>query len=328
VTPWVIAFTTVTVAFVLVCGANDGATLLALAMRFPRAPGWAGVLVVLAALVAVPLLLGYGVATAFTGRLAVLDGPRGAAAFLGGVVMALIVVTLLARRGLPTSLTLAVIGGISGAALGAGLAVSWPGLLRVLAVGVLTPAVGLLLGYLLGAGSRRVPGWSRMPRLLYGVHLLAHLAQCTAYAVNDGQKMFAVVSVAVGVARSGSPSGVGPVQVPVGLLFVVAALFGLGTLSSLRRVGERLGRGLVLARPLHIASAETAAAAAVLGSSAFGSPVSMTQSLSAGVVGVAASEGARRVRWQGVLNLGGAWLVTLPSSAGLGFLAGLAARAW
>ncbi|MEU7003402.1 inorganic phosphate transporter [Nonomuraea sp. NPDC046570] len=319
---WTIAFVSVAVLFVLVCGANDGAALLALALRFPRGGTVSGLLSMLLpplALVTVPLLLGYGVAEAFTTRLAVLTGPRGQAAFLAGVVVALIVVGVLSARGLPTSLTLAVIGGISGAGLGAGLAVPWWALGSVLATGLAAPAVGLALGYLLGAGSRRVPGTGRMPALVYGTHLLAYTAQCVAYAVNDGQKMFAVVSMATGVA--------GPPGIPGGWLAAVAALFALGALTSLTGVGERLGRGLVLARPLHIASAETAAAAAVLGSSVLGSPVSMTQSLSAGVVGAAASEGARRVRWQGVLNLGAAWLVTLPSAALLGFAAGLAVRA-
>ncbi|TQS26804.1 inorganic phosphate transporter [Microbispora sp. KK1-11] len=90
----------------------------------------------------------------------------------------------------------------------------------------------------------------------------------------------------------------GPVDVPPVWMAVLAALFLAGALAALSRVGARLGRGLVITRPLHVVSAETAATGAVLGSSALGSPVSMTQSITAGVVGVAASEGARRVRWQ------------------------------
>lgn len=305
----------ITLAFVLVCGANDGAALLGLALRFPSTSrlGWCAPLIPPLALVATPLLVGYGVAGAFTLRLAAFDTP---AAFVAGVAVSLVVVAVLTGRGLPTSLTLALIGGITGAAFGAGLAVSWRGLGAVLAAGLAAPAVGLLLGYLLGAGSRRVPG---SHAVVHGLHLSAYAAQCFAYAVNDGQKMFAVVAMALG----STSVALGP-----GWLLAVAAVFCLGAMSSLTRVGDRLGRGLALLRPLHIASAETAAAAAVLGSSALGSPVSMTQSLSAGAVGAAASDGARRVRWQGVANLGLAWLLTLPAAAGLGALAGLAVRWW
>ncbi|GAA3021679.1 inorganic phosphate transporter [Streptosporangium longisporum] len=322
---WTLAFAVVAVLFVLISGANDGATLIGLGLRFPSSPGWA-----MAALLAVviftgPYVLGIAVARTFTERLTGLGTRDGATVFLAGVLIAVAVVAVLSGRGLPTSLTLAVIGGITGAGLGAGLPVSWPALGAVLAIGAGAPLVGLLLGYLLGALSRRVPSYRRMPRLVFAAHLLAYTAQCVAYAVNDGQKMIAVVSVAVGVGRHG-PGGVGPVEVPPAWMAALAALFLVGALTSLTRVGERLGRGLVITRPLHIVSAETAATGAVLGSSALGSPVSMTQSITAGVVGVAASEGARRVRWQSVMNMGTAWLITLPSSMALGGVAGLTLR--
>ncbi|MGV9778042.1 anion permease [Streptosporangium sp. NPDC003464] len=322
---WTLAFAAVAVLFVLVSGANDGATLIGLGLRFPRSPGWAVAALPVAVLFAVPYLLGITVARTFTERLAGLGTSGGAAAFLAGVAIAVAVVAVLTGRGLPTSLTLAVIGGISGAGIGAGLPVSWSGLTAVLAVGAGAPLAGLVLGYLLGNVSHRVPSHRRMSRLVLAAHLLAYAAQCVAYALNDGQKMIAVVSVAVGVGRHGL-GGVGPVEVPPAWMAVLTAVFLAGALTSLAPVGERLGRGLVITRPLHIVSAEAAATGAVLGSSALGSPVSMTQSITAGVVGVAASEGARRVRWQGVVNMGTAWVVTLPSSMALGCLAGLALR--
>ncbi|MFC4119773.1 inorganic phosphate transporter [Nonomuraea zeae] len=322
---WTLAFAVVAVLFVLISGANDGATLIGLGLRFPHTPGWVAVALLVAVLFAGPYVLGVTVARTFTEGLAGLGTSVGAAVFLAGVVIAIVVVAALTGKGLPTSLTLAVIGGISGAGLGAGVPVSWGSLARVLAIGLCAPAVGLVLGYLLGTASRQVPSYRRMPKLVLAAHLVAYTAQCTAYAVNDGQKMIAVVSVALDVGRNGL-GRVGPVAVSPAWMAVLAALFLAGSLTSLNRVGERIGRGLVIARPLHVLSAETAATGAVLGSSALGSPVSMTQSVTAGVVGVVASEGSRRVRWQGVLNMGTAWLVTLPSSLLLGALAGLGLR--
>ncbi|MEU4580219.1 inorganic phosphate transporter [Nonomuraea sp. NPDC023979] len=322
---WTIAFAVAAVLFVLVTGANDGAALIGLGLRFPKAPGWFTVGLLAGALIAVPYLLGVAVAATFTERLAGLGADGGAAAFLAGVVIAVGVVAVLAGRGLPTSLTLAVVGGITGAGFGAGLPVSLSGLGTVLAVGVAAPLAGVLLGYVMGAVSRRVPSHGRMPRIVLAAHLLAYGAQCVAYAVNDGQKMLAVVSVAVEVGRHGV-GGIGPVHVGPAWMALLVAVFLAGALTSLPRVGARLGRGLVLARPLHVVSAEAAAAGAVLGSSVLGAPVSMTQSVTAGVVGAAASEGGKRVRWRGVATVGMAWAVTLPSSMALGCLAGLAVR--
>ncbi|WP_226900541.1 inorganic phosphate transporter [Nonomuraea phyllanthi] len=322
---WTPAFAVTATLFVLITGANDGAALIGLGLRFPKSLGWVTVALPAVALMCVPYVWGVAVARTFTERLAGLGTSGGAAAFLAGVVIAVCVVGLLAGRGLPTSLTLAVVGGITGAGFGAGLPVSLSGLAGVLAVGAGAPLVGVLLGYLLAVASRRVPSSRRMPRLVLAAHLLAYLAQCVAYALNDGQKMIAVVSVAVEVGRHG-PGGIGPVDVPPWWMVPLVVAFLTGALTSMPKVGERLGRGLVLTRPLHVVSAETAAAGAVLGSSALGSPVSMTQSVTAGVVGAAASEGAGRVRWQGVVNMATAWLVTLPSSMALGCLAGLAVR--
>ncbi|NUT39517.1 MAG: inorganic phosphate transporter [Thermoactinospora sp.] len=302
----------IAVPFVLVCGANDGAVLLGLALRagLGRAAPLLAPTTLVLSLVTVPVLFGYGVAGTFTGGLAGLSGGP----FLGGVVTSLVVVGVLSWRALPTSLTLALVGGLTGAALGGGLAVSWDRVAVVLAAGLGAPLAGLVLGYLLGAGSRRVPGSSRMPVVARVLGVGSYALQCAAYAANDGQKMFAVLAVAVG----GTPGW--------GWLVAVALVFCLGALPAVAGVGERLGRGLALLRPVHVMSAQGACAAAVLAGSALGSPVSMTQSLSAGAVGVAASEGVRRVRWPQVLRLGLAWVLTLPSALALGAVAGLLTR--
>ncbi|WP_436762008.1 hypothetical protein, partial [Streptosporangium sp. V21-05] len=90
-TGWTAAFAVVAVLFVLISGANDGATLIRLGLGFPRSPGWviAGLLVVV--LFAGPYVLGVAVARTFTGRLAGLGTSGGAAAFPAGVVTAVIV---------------------------------------------------------------------------------------------------------------------------------------------------------------------------------------------------------------------------------------------
>lgn len=324
---WAIAFGAVALAFVWVTGVNDGAALLGLSGRYPRSPAPLLMLLVLVPLVLVPQLVGTAVARTFTERLADLGDPHGAVAFLLGVTVALGVVGLLSRKGLPTSLTLAILGGIGGTCLGMGLRVSWTGLATVLLIGAAAPLVGTAVGYGLGLASRRVPSFAGMPRAVRTAHVLAYGAQCAAYAANDGQKMLAVVSVARQVVATRRLGAVGPVQPAPLMLLLIAVVFCAGALSAVHRVGERLGRGLVLARPLHVVSTEAAAAASVTASSLAGAPVSMTQSVTAGVVGVAASEGASRVRWQNVLGIGAAWLFTLPLAFAAGAAGGLAARA-
>ncbi|MER7542348.1 inorganic phosphate transporter [Spirillospora sp. NPDC127506] len=323
---WAVAFAAVALAFVWVTGVNDGAALLGLSGRYPRSSGPLLMGLALLPLVLVPQWT-VAVARTFTEGLTDLGDRRGALAFLAGVTVALVVVAALSRRGLPTSLTLAIVGGIGGAGLGTGLEVSWRGLATVLLIGAAAPLAGISVGYGLGLASRRIPSFTGMPGAVRTAHVLAYSAQCAAYAANDGQKMLAVVSVARHVVSTRRLGAIGPVQPTPVVLVAIAVVFCAGALSAVHRVGERLGRGLVLARPLHIVSTEAAAAASVAASSIAGAPVSMTQSVTAGVVGVAASEGAARVRWQNVLGIGAAWLFTLPLAFAAGALAGLAVRA-
>jgi PiT family inorganic phosphate transporter len=55
-------------------------------------------------------------------------------------------------------------------------------------------------------------------------------------------------------------------------------------------------------------------------------PVSMTQSVAAGLVGAGVSQGRRRVRWQYTVPVLTSWVVTLPASFTVAALAGFAVQ--
>lgn len=304
------------VAFVFMCGANDGGALLALAVRHRnRSAGLVLALLVLAVGVG-PNLFGLAVARTFTGRLA--QGAPGTArlVFLAGAGAAVAVVLVLTWRGIATSLTLAALGGLAGGGLALGVTPQWGRLGLVLAVGAAAPLVGVAAGWLIGRAVRRVPALPGMPRLVRAMQLTAYGAQCLAYAANDGQKMFAVVAVAfAGDALMPHPWEAGDVM--------VAAVFAAGALLGTRRVARGATSRLLSVRPWQVASAEFASCAAVLSTAGLGMPVSMTQSVAGGLVGTGASEGGRRVRWEFTVPLLTAWLVTLPAAFAAGALAGL-----
>lgn len=317
--PLVVASVAVAAVFVLVTGANDGGTLLGLGVRIPGMLPVHALLVLVAALMAGPWLFGLGVARAFTERLVATGSARGTVAFFAAVVGALLVVAVLTWRGRPTSLTLAVVGGLTGAGLGIGLPVSWHGVAVVLGIGAAAPVVGGVLGHGLGVLARRSPSFAAAPRAVRTAHLAAFVVQSLAYAANDGQKVYAVAAVARGVAEGGRTSGM---ALPLWLVAAVGAVFAVGLLASLRRLAAGIGRSLLPARPLHVVCAQLASSAAVLGSARLGVPVSMTQSVAAALVGTGASDGWRRVRWQQAVRVAVAWVVTLPLSVLAG--AGLA----
>lgn len=296
--------------FAVVSGFNDGGALLGTGLKLPSVRPIVGLLTLMAAVAAVPLVTSQ-VAVTFTTRLTSLEGPGGQTAMAVAVVCALAVVVLLSRRGQPTSLTLAIVGGVTGAGLGWGLPVSPGGVLFVLAVGIAAPfaggAVALLASGLLArlARGEALPHW----------HRLGFAVQCLAYAANDGQKMLAVFMIALGF--SGAPPQ---------LCALIAVLFGLGTVYGLPRAGRTFSRELLAARPLHAVSAELGSGVAVIGCAAAGAPVSMTQAVAGGLIGAGVAESVRRIRWAAAMKIVLAWALTLPVSGLLAAVAALAVK--
>jgi inorganic phosphate transporter, PiT family len=111
--------------FVLVNGINDGGTLIANGLKIPTLPPLTALMVLTLAVATVPLVVGTAVADTLGARLVTTDGATGQRALVAALLSAIGVVLLLARRGLPTSLTLATIGAIAGSGIGTGSAVAW-----------------------------------------------------------------------------------------------------------------------------------------------------------------------------------------------------------
>lgn len=313
-----VALLVAALGFAVVNGLNDGAALVATGLKVPALPPLAAIAMLAGALVVAPVVIGTQVAATLANRLVSFGHGggdiTGEIGLLIAVLTAVAVVVVLSRRGLPTSLTLALVGGIAGAGLGGGLAVSLPTLALVLAAGLAAPLVGASAGFVLSRLAGMLPVRGRVGRRIKTAHVAAFALQSLAYAANDGQKMLAVFAVATGSVASGSGEGV---TVPVLALALLAVLFTVGVVAGLRPAATTLSAEIVAARPPDAVAAELSSAGAVLASAAVGAPVSMTQSIAAALVGAGMSYGYRRVRWRAAGRLILAWLVTLPASAAL-----------
>ncbi|MDP4501506.1 inorganic phosphate transporter [Nonomuraea turcica] len=288
--------------FAVVSGVNDGGALLATGLKLPTVRPATGILALVVMVAVVPLVT-HQVARTFVTRLASFQEPGGKIATTIAVIAALAVAAVLSAKGRPTSLTLAIVGGLTGAGLGWGLPVSPGWVALVLAFGLAAPAVGGLLAWVL----IRVLVAVATARGLGGWHRAGFLLQTLAYAANDGQKMLAVFMIALGFPGA-----------PIAYTSLVAALFALGTLYGLPKAGRTLSREIIVFRPTHGVAAELAAGVAVIGCAAVGMPVSMTQAVAGGLVGAGIAQGGGRVRWYAAVKIGTAWMLTLPASALLG----------
>ncbi|GIH94061.1 anion permease [Planobispora siamensis] len=305
-----LALTALAGLFAVVCGMNDGGALLATGLKIPSVRPVTGVLMMMAALTLVPPVA-HQVALTFTTRLTTMDGPEGRLVMAIAVLSALAVVMFLSSRGRPTSLTLAIVGALTGADLGWGLPVAYEYVLFVLAVALAAPFVGALLAVPAGillvrvARGRRLRHW----------HRAGFTLQCLAYAANDGQKMLAVFMLALGISGA-----------PLSTCFAMAGLFGAGAVYGLPRAGRLLSREIIVSRPLHGVTAELSTGTAVIGCAALGAPVSMTQTIAGALIGAGMTESTGRVRWHAATKIVMAWALTLPVSGLLAAAAALIVR--
>lgn len=316
--PATIALLVVAAVFALVNGANDGSALVATGLKIPSVRPLSAIVLLCLAIAVVPLVVGTRVATTLADRLVGFTGPGGQPALAIAVLAAIGVVVLLAGRGLPTSLTLAIVGGITGAGLGWGLPVAWDVVGLVVALGAAAPIVGAAAAFVVVRLADRVPVVPHAGPGLRRSHRIAYALQCVAYAANDGQKMIAVFAVAGGAA--------GQVEASPPQLAAIAALFGLGLLLGIRRVAGTLTGGVLAVRPRHAVSAELAAAGAVLGSAALGAPVSMTQAVASALVGAGVSDTYHKVRWAAASRIVLAWVLTLPTAVAVAAVTARIAR--
>ncbi len=293
------------VAFGLVNGVNDGGTIAGLGLRVGMFAPWLPLAVLVVMLAVVPAVFGTRVAETLTLRLVGFEGRGGSFALFSAVVATLLVVWFLASRGLPTSLTLGLVGAMAGAGFAAGLSVDWSGLGFVLAIAALAPLVGLIGGFVL----HRVIGLAlgatpRFRRVMPGA---GYVLQCVAYGANDGQKLLAVLAVAL----AAPPSFPG---VPWSLWLVTVAAFAVGAAIGVARIGPTVSDRVFAVRPHESTAAQFSSGMAVIGSAALGGPVSLTQATTGGLVGAGVSVTHHRVRWEAVSRIGLAWVVTLPAS--------------
>jgi PiT family inorganic phosphate transporter len=223
-------------------------------------------------------------------------------------------------RGLPSSSSHALIGGVVGAtwiASGVG-AVTWDGvvakvLIPAIAAPVLACAVATVGTFVSLKLTNSVQEGARRRGFRLGQIGSASLVSL-AHGTNDAQKTMGVITLAL-VANHSIGKGAG---VPVWVVISCALAIGLGTYFGGWRVIRTLGKGLVEVRPPQGFAAEAASAAVILAGSHAGFPLSTTHVVSGSVVGSGLGTRLVSVRWTLAGRIALAWAFTLPMAALVG----------
>jgi PiT family inorganic phosphate transporter len=250
------------------------------------------------------------------------DGDAGqivvAAALVGAITWNLITW----RLGIPSSSSHALIGGLIGAVVAAvGTSALIPkGIIeKVIIPLVASPFLGVVVGFalmvvLLNVFQRARP--RKINERFRRLQLVSAAFMAFSHGSNDAQKTMGVITVALVAAGILDE----PI-IPLWVVILAASAISLGTAAGGWRIIRTMGQRVVKLDPVHGFAAETTAASIILGASSLGVPVSTTHVISSAIMGVGASDRFSAVRWGVAGNIIVAWILTIPASATVAWLA-------
>ncbi|GGM98978.1 inorganic phosphate transporter [Terrabacter tumescens] len=216
--------------------------------------------------------------------------------------------------GLPSSSSHALIGGLGGAALVAGVAVQWTVIWeKVIIPMIASPIIGLVLGYLVMTAIFWIFRNANPGRVTRGFRL-AQTASAAAMAfghgLQDAAKTAGVVVLALNISGHHTDD-----SIPIWVLVLSAIVISLGTYAGGWRIMRTLGRRIIdLTPPQGFAAETTAAAILYVAGLSFGAPISTTHTITSAIMGVGATKRLSAVRWSVAGNIVGAWVLTFPGA--------------
>src|SRR4051812_46327767 len=219
-------------------------------------------------------------------------------------------------KGLPSSSSHALVGGIIGAGVAhSGLTgIQWTGLNKTLIAIVLSPLLGLILTMAImlvtsWLGTRASARGAE--RTFRSLHLVSAGAYSLGHGLNDAQKTMGLITVLV--FSTGYLHG--DFHVPNWVALSCYVAIGLGTLTGGWRIIETMGTRITKLSQHQGFSASAGGSVMLFAASYFGIPVSTTHTITGCVIGAGAARRASAVRWGIAGNVMAAWLITIPASA-------------
>ncbi|MCL1898348.1 MAG: inorganic phosphate transporter [Micrococcales bacterium] len=236
-------------------------------------------------------------------------------------------------RGLPSSSSHALIGGLTGAGLaamvffnanhtpGQEVGVHWSKITeKVFIPMVVSPVVGFSLAFGLMLGLLwlfRRANPHKVTRNFRHLQIVSAALMALGHGLQDAQKTMGVMFMAAVAIRWQKPDS----DIPLWIMLLAAGAISLGTYSGGWRIMRTLGRKIIELDPVRGFAAETVAASVLYTTAfVFHAPISTTHTITSAIMGVGATKRLSAVRWGVAKNIVGAWLLTIPAAAGSGAL--------
>ncbi len=228
-------------------------------------------------------------------------------------------------KGIPSSSSHALVGGLLGAAISkAGFdPIVWPGVIKTVGAIFISPTIGLILALLLVL----VVAWTSLKLTPLGVdkrfrklQLISAAMYSLGHGGNDAQKTMGIIT-----ALLYSQGMLSEFAVPLWVAISCYVAIALGTMSGGWRIVHTMGSKITRLTPAQGFAAETGGAITLFAATHLGIPVSTTHTITGAIIGVGAARRLTAVRWAVASNIVFAWFVTIPAAAGMAALAYLVA---
>jgi PiT family inorganic phosphate transporter len=251
---------------------------------------------------------------------------------IGGLIGATIWNLLTWWRGLPSSSSHALLGGLTGAALvKAGTAgINAAKLETVIAFIPLAPIIGMAVTYIIAVIiiniCKNLPV-SKVDKYFRKLQLVSSALFSIGHGGNDAQKTMGVIwagLICYSTQHADTPGwlyvGKGG-GIPGWAALGCFTAMGLGTLVGGWRIVKTLGQRITALKPFEGFCAETAGALTLFLVNSLGIPVSTTHTITGSIIGAGMTKRLSAVRWGVAGNIVWAWILTIPASAAMGALA-------
>jgi inorganic phosphate transporter, PiT family len=246
---------------------------------------------------------------------------------LGGLIGAISWNIITWYLGLPTSSSHALIGGIMGSGISAAglVAIKYETVELAAIFMFVSPIIGLIFGFLFMVAVLwicRRSSKSKVDRYFKRLQLFSAGIYSFSHGTNDAQKTMGIITpLLFSIGFFGASVDPNNLPVPFWVILSAHAAIALGTLAGGWRIVKTMGHRITKLRPVHGFAAETAGAATILSASIAGIPVSTTHVIASAIMGVGATKRLSAVRWGIARNIVWVWILTIPISAVLGFVA-------
>jgi PiT family inorganic phosphate transporter len=233
------------------------------------------------------------------------------AAIIGAIVWNL----LTWWKGIPSSSSHALVGGVVGAVLvSTGYeALKIEGILKIVAALICSPIIAMVTGFavmtvLLWIFGRKAP--SRINPKFKKAQILTAAMMAFSHGSNDAQKAMGIITltlVSTGYLTS--------LDVPIWVKLSAATAMGLGTAAGGWRIIRTMGSKIFKLEPISGFASDLNSSLIIFGATLLHLPVSTTHVVSGSIMGVGSSKRISAVHWGVAQQMLMAWVLTIPCTA-------------